>query len=93
MEARKLVGWNVRRLRVAKRLTIEELADRADADVSFVSRLERGEVNVGILMLERIAKVIGVKLVDLLVEPPPGEKPPRPLPAGRRPTKTKLIRR
>ena len=47
MEAKKLVGWNLRRLRVAKGFTIEELAARADADASFVARLERGQVNVG----------------------------------------------
>ncbi len=29
MEARKLVGWNVRRLRVAISLTVEDLADKA----------------------------------------------------------------
>ena len=84
MEARKLVGWNVRRLRVAKGLTIEELAGRADADASFVARLERGQVNVGIDMLQRLAKPLGVKLADFTIDPGPGAKPPRPLPAGRK---------
>ncbi|WIM12970.1 helix-turn-helix transcriptional regulator [Enhydrobacter sp.] len=85
MEARKLVGWNVRRLRVAKGLTIEELAGRAEADASFVARLERGQVNVGILMLERLAKQLGAKLVEFMVEPEAGAKPPKPLKAGRKP--------
>jgi transcriptional regulator with XRE-family HTH domain len=40
MEAKKLVGWNLRRLRVAKNLTIEELAGRADVDSSYFGRLE-----------------------------------------------------
>lgn len=86
MEARKLVGWNLRKLRVAKGLTIEELAARAEADASYVARLERGQVNVGIDLLERLAKPLGVKLADLVVEPEPGTKPPKPLPAGRKPT-------
>jgi transcriptional regulator with XRE-family HTH domain len=85
MEARKLVGWNVRRLRVAKRLTIEELADRADADASFVARLERGTVNVGIVLLERVGKALEATLTDLVAEPPAGAKPPAPLSAGRKP--------
>jgi transcriptional regulator with XRE-family HTH domain len=85
MEARKLVGWNVRRLRVAKELTIEELADRAGADASFVARLERGQVNVGVDMLQRLAKPLGVKLADFAIEPAAGAKPPKPLRAGRRP--------
>lgn len=85
MEAKKLVGWNLRRLRVAKGLTIEELAGRADADASFVARLERGQVNVGVVMLDGLAKQLGAKLSDFTVEPEPGAKPPKPLRAGRKP--------
>lgn len=84
MEARKLVGWNVRRLRVAKGLTIEELAGLVGADLSYFGRLERGRVNVGIDLLHRVARQLGAQLVDLVIERPP-EDPPRPLPAGRRP--------
>jgi transcriptional regulator with XRE-family HTH domain len=84
MEARKLVGWNVRRLRAAKGLTIEELADRSDADASFVARLERGTVNVGVVLMGRLAKALGATLVELVVEPEPGAKPPKPLRAGRK---------
>lgn len=87
MEARKLVGWNLRRLRVAKGLTIEELAGRADADASYVARLERGQVNVGIVMLERLAKQVSAKLSDLVVEPEPNAKAPKPLKAGRKASK------
>lgn len=85
MEARKLVGWNLRRLRVAKGLTIEELAGRTDADASFVARLERGQANVGIVMLDRLGKQVGAKLSDFTIEPEPGAKPPKPLKAGRKP--------
>ena len=85
MEAKRLVGWNVRRLRVAKGLTIEELAGRAEADASFVARLERGQVNVGIVMLARLAKPLEAKLADFMVEPEVGAKPPKPLKAGRKP--------
>lgn len=84
MEAKKLVGWNVRRLRVAKGITIEELADRARASAWYVSHLERGQINPTLDMLEQVAKPLGVKLVELLAEPPLGAKPPKPLPPGRR---------
>jgi transcriptional regulator with XRE-family HTH domain len=87
MEAKKLVGWNLRRMRVAKGLTIEELAARANADASYVARLERGQVNVGIVMLDRLVKVVGGKLVDLVTEPEPGTPRPKPLRPGRRPKK------
>lgn len=87
MRARRIVGWNLRRLRVAKQLTIEDLADLARTHSVYLARLERGEVNVSIERMERLAKVLSVKLVDLVIEPVPGEKPPKPLPAGRRPSK------
>jgi transcriptional regulator with XRE-family HTH domain len=84
MEARRLVGWNVRRLRVAKLMTIEDLADRAGIDDNFLGRLERGQVNVGIVILAKIGRALGAKLTELVAETQPGEKPPLPLPAGRK---------
>ena len=84
MEVKKLVGWNLRKLRVAKGYTIEELADRANSDSSFIARLERGQVNVGVVKLEQLAKSLGAKLADFFAEPDPGAKPPRPLSAGRK---------
>ncbi|WP_083855907.1 helix-turn-helix domain-containing protein [Reyranella massiliensis] len=87
MKARRIVGWNLRRLRVSKLLTIEDLADAADSHPVYLARLERGEVNVSVDRLERLSKALGIRLADLVVEPAPGEKPPRPLPAGRRPSK------
>lgn len=73
MEARKLVGWNVRRLRVERELTIEALAD-----------LERGEENIGIDALSRPAKAFGLKLGELTVEHAPGARAPKPWRAARK---------
>lgn len=87
MEGRKIVGWNVRKLRVGKAMTLEDLSARADTAATYLASLERGEVNAGVDLLDRLAKRLGVKLADLTVEPKPGEKPPAPLRAGRRPKK------
>ncbi len=84
MEAKKLVGWNIRRLRVAGGMTIEHLAGEADIGAAYLGELERGQVNVGVVILDRLAKALGAKLADLVVVPPPGAKPPKPLPAGRK---------
>ena len=92
MEARKLVGWNLRRLRVAKGLTIEDLADKARVGPSYLSRLERGEENVSVLTLAKLVRAVSAKLADVVVEPGPGEKPPKPLPAGRKRTRPKRRR-
>lgn len=87
MEARKLVGWNVRRMRVAISLTIEELADRARVGVSYLGRLERGEENVGVVTLSRLARALKVELAEFFVKPAPGDKAPKPLSPGRRASK------
>jgi len=52
MDARRIVGWNIRRLRVAKLLTIEELAV-GKRGRELCCALERGQVNVGLDILER----------------------------------------
>jgi|GEM_PF-300975 len=85
MDGRKIVGWNVRKLRVALGLSIEELAGRADAADAYVSKLERGQVNVSVDLLEKLAKPLRCELSDFFIEPEPGEKPPAPLKGGRRP--------
>jgi transcriptional regulator with XRE-family HTH domain len=84
MEAKKLVGWNIRRLRVERGLTIEELAAEADVAPAYLGQVERGAANVGISILGRVAKTLGTRLAELFVEPPPEAKPPKPLKAGRR---------
>lgn len=92
MEGRKIVGWNVRKLRVSKGLTLEDLASRADTAATYLASLERGEVNAGVDLLDRLAKRLGVELADLTVKPKPGEKPPAPLKAGRRPQRQPVVR-
>ena len=84
MEARRLVGWNVRKLRVARGLTLEDVADKVGSSASYVAQLERGEVNVGIMLLAKLAIALDAGLADLTEEPLPGERAPSPLRAGRK---------
>ena len=74
-------------MRVAKLLTIEDVAGKAGVGESYLSRLERGEENVSVLTLSKLARALRAELGEFFLKPAPGEKPPRPLPAGRRPSK------
>ena len=56
------VGARIRKARRAKGISQEELALSANLDRSFVSGLERGEFNVSLLVLAKLARVLGVKL-------------------------------
>lgn len=84
MEARALVAWNLRRLRVERGLSQEALAHDARIDRSYVGRVERGRENPTISVLEQLAISLGAHIAELFVEPAAGETPPKPLGGGRR---------
>jgi len=62
----------------------EKLALDADVDRSYVGRLERGQENPTVEVLERLATALGAKVLDLFRAPRKGERPPTSLPGGRR---------
>jgi transcriptional regulator with XRE-family HTH domain len=84
MDARGIVGWNLRRLRVARGLSQERLALAAGIDRAYVGRVERGSDNVTIATLEAMAVALAVPVADLFVAPEPGAVRPAPLRAGRK---------
>ena len=67
-DVRRLVGRNVKRLRVAAGLSQAELSARMGVDWAYVSGLERGERNPTIITLWPTAKALGVRLQDLTTE-------------------------
>lgn len=84
MNARELVAWNVRRIRVLRGISSERLAAEAAVDRTYLSRLERGVANPSVDILEKVAKVLGVEIAELFAIPKPDEERPEPLPGGRR---------
>lgn len=62
----KLFGEQVRRLRKARGLSQEELAELADMHRNYIGGIERGERNVALLNILRLAKALGVSLSELL---------------------------
>ena len=60
------VGARIRRARQKKGLSQEALAHAVDMDRSYVSGLERGEFNVSLLALARIAQRLSVPLSALV---------------------------
>lgn len=51
-------GSNVLRLREAKGWTQEQLAEKADLDQTYISGIERGERNLTILSVTKLAKAL-----------------------------------
>ena len=84
MNARELVAWNVRRIRVLRGISSERLAADAAVDRAYFSRIERGVANPTVDLLEKVAGVLAVEVAELFAVPEPHEKRPEPLPGGRR---------
>jgi transcriptional regulator with XRE-family HTH domain len=62
----RLVGARIRKARKEKGMSQEGLADAANMDRSYVSGLERGEFNVSLLALAKIARALEVSLAALV---------------------------
>jgi len=62
------LGGAIRRIRLSKDISQEKLALLAEVDRSYVGRVERGDNNVAILTLSRLANALGVSISNLLKE-------------------------
>jgi transcriptional regulator with XRE-family HTH domain len=62
------LGDRLRAIRLARRLTLREVADGAGVSESFVSQLERGRSSASVATLQRIAAALGVEVSDLFSE-------------------------
>lgn len=61
-------GERLRRLRIERGFTQEEIALRADITTSYYGQLERGTANPTINMLTKICDVMGVSIIDIFNE-------------------------
>lgn len=75
--ARQTFSKNVRRARLAKGLSQEDLAERADLHRNYVGGVERGERNISVDNMERIATALRTTIAALLEESLAGTQPPK----------------
>jgi transcriptional regulator with XRE-family HTH domain len=68
MDWGKVVGSNVRRLRIERKLTQEQLAHDAGIDLTYVGGIERGRRNPSVKVLGQIAEALGVNPRELFSE-------------------------
>lgn len=66
MDMRKLVGRNVHRLRTARQLTQEQLAERSGFSQQYISDLERGRRNPTVVSLYELAQALNATPVELI---------------------------
>ena len=66
MDLKEIMARNLRRARHDKKLTQEELADRAGLSMRYVGAIERGDVSASVTVLGQIADALEIEPGDLL---------------------------
>lgn len=62
------LGEAIRRIRLSKGISQEKLALLAEVDRSYVGRVERGDNNVALLTLARLAGALDISILKLMQE-------------------------
>jgi transcriptional regulator with XRE-family HTH domain len=68
LSARQTFAENLRKFRKARNLSQEDLAELAELHRTYIGSVERGERNITIDNMERLARALGVTIQDLLEE-------------------------
>ena len=66
MEICKRFGCRVRDLRVAQGMSQEALAQKSGLHRTYIGGVERGERNISLVNIEKIAQALNLTLVDII---------------------------
>lgn len=64
MDIKKKFGKKLKELRLEKGLSQEKLAYEADLDRTYIPSIEKGERNVSITVIEKLAKALKTPIKD-----------------------------
>ncbi len=66
MDIKRKVGERVKKIRLEKGWSQEKLALTADLDRTYIPSIEKGDRNVSITVIEKIANALEVEIIELL---------------------------
>ena len=61
-----VIGERLKKARLAKKLTQEQLAEKIDVSVTFLSRAERGDVKINLSRITQICTILDVSISSVL---------------------------
>jgi len=62
----KILGQNIKRIRLKKRMSQGDICRAIDMDRSYMSAIESGKKNVTLVVLEKLANALDVSVDELL---------------------------
>jgi len=65
MNLKEKFGYKIKSLREQKEYSIEYLANIANIDRTYISDIEKGQRNVSLLIIEKLAKALEVNIQEL----------------------------
>lgn len=68
MNIYSILGQNIKKFRLEKHITQEELAELCDFHRTFISSIERGKKGISLTNIEIIANKLNVKVYMLFLE-------------------------
>ncbi|MBE6402242.1 MAG: helix-turn-helix transcriptional regulator [Lentisphaerae bacterium] len=66
MDICKKFGIRVRKLRIAQNLSQEVLAQKSDLHRTYIGGIERGERNVSLVNIQKIANALNISLHEIM---------------------------
>lgn len=64
MDVKKRIGQQIKNIRETKGLSQKDLSYLADLDRSYIASVERGQRNISIINIEKIAKALKISLKE-----------------------------
>ena len=66
MDIQKTIGKNIRGLRNAKKISQERLAELSDLDRTYIQSIEKGDRNISVEVLLKLATGLNVQVTEIL---------------------------
>ena len=61
-----IIGERLKKARLAKHLTQEQLAEELDVSVAFLSRAERGDVKINLSRISQLCDILNISISSVL---------------------------
>ena len=61
-----IIGERLKKARLAKKLTQEQLAEKLDVSVAFLSRAERGDVKINLSRISQLCDLLDISISNVL---------------------------